>query len=132
VLLVTAVCSKFRVAGFKGCLGATCMTAHLIVPGFNGGNPMKLLNFDSSPVMRAAGGGRAGRLADWSGRFDLESEALAQDLNDHLEHPLEEGESAVSEIIEEVPPAAFRFEGVAVRYRGATRFSFDAFSRKPA
>jgi hypothetical protein len=62
----------------------------------------------------------------------LESEALAQDLNDHLEHPLEEGESAVSEIIEEVPPAAFRFEGVAVRYRGGTRFSFDAFSRKPA
>jgi len=105
---------------------------HLIVPGFNGGNPMKLLNFDSSPVMRAAGGGRAGRLADWSGRFDLESEALAQDLNDHLEHSWEEGESAVSEIIEEVSPAAFRFEGVAVRYRGGTRFSFDAFSRKPA
>jgi len=108
------------------------MTSHLIVPGFNGGKPMTLLNFDCSPVMRAAGGGRAGRLADWSGRFDLESEALARDLNDHLEHPLEEGESAVSEIIEEVPPAAFRFEGVAVRYRGGTRFSFDAFSRKPA
>jgi hypothetical protein len=108
------------------------MTSRLIVPGFNGGNSVKLLNFACSPVMRLAGGGRAGRLADWSGRFDLESEALAQDLNDHLEHPWEEGESAVSEIIEEVPPAAFRFEGVAVRYRGGTRFSFDAFSRKPA
>jgi hypothetical protein len=46
------------------------MTAHLIVPGFNGGNPMKLLNFDCSPVMRAAGGG-----------------PLARDLDDHLEHP---------------------------------------------
>jgi hypothetical protein len=102
VLLLTVVCSEFRV---------TSMTSHLIVPGFNGGNPMKLLNFDSSPVMRAAGRGRAGRLADWSGRFDLESEG---------------------EIIEEVPPAAFRFEGVVVRYRGGTRFSFDAFSRKPA
>jgi len=74
------------------------MTSHLIVPGFNGGNPMKLLNFDSSPVMRAAGGGRAGRLADWSGRFDLETEALAQDLNDHLEHPLEEGKHSTDVI----------------------------------
>ena len=91
------------------------MTSHLIVPGFNGGNPMKLLNFDCSPVMRAAGGG-----------------PLARDLDDHLEHPLEEGESAVSEIIEEVVPAAFRFEGVAVQHRGGTRFSFDAFPRKPA
>jgi hypothetical protein len=96
------------------------MTSHLIVPGFNGGKPMKLLNFDSSPVMRAAGGGRAGRLADWSGRFDLAGEALAQDLNDHLEHPLEEGESAISKIIEEVPPLrsdlkAWRFGTEAAR-----------------
>ena len=37
-------------------------------------------------VMRLAGGGQAGRLADWSGRFDLESEALARALNDHFEH----------------------------------------------
>jgi hypothetical protein len=81
VLLVTAVCSKFRVAGFKGRLGATSMTAHLIVPGFNGGNPMKLLNFDCSPVMRAAGGG-----------------PLARDLNDHLEHPLEEGKHSTDVI----------------------------------
>jgi hypothetical protein len=81
VLLVTAVCSKFRVAGFKGRLGATSMTAHLIVPGFNGGNPMKLLNFDCSPVMRAAGGG-----------------PLARDLDDHLEHPLEEGKHSTDVI----------------------------------
>jgi hypothetical protein len=80
------------------------MTSQLIVPGFNGDNPMKLLYFNCLPVMRAAGGGRAGRLADWSGHFDLESEALAQDLKDHLEHPLEEGESAINEVIEEVPP----------------------------
>ena len=81
MLLVTAVCSKFRVAGFKGRLGATSMTAHLIVPGFNGGNPMKLLNFDCSPVMRAAGGG-----------------PLARDLDDHLEHPLEEGKHSTDVI----------------------------------
>jgi hypothetical protein len=81
VLLVTAVCSKFRVAGLKGRLGATSMTAHLIVPGFNGGNPMKLLNFDCSPVMRAAGGG-----------------PLARDLDDHLEHPLEEGKHSTDVI----------------------------------
>ena len=37
-------------------------------------------------VMRLAGGGRAGRLADWSGRLDLESAALARALNDHFEH----------------------------------------------
>jgi hypothetical protein len=88
VLLVTAVCSKFRVAGFKGRLGATSMTAHLIVPGFNGGNPMKLLNFDCSPVMRAAGGGR--RAAGGG--------PLARDLNDHLEHPLEEGKHSTDVI----------------------------------
>ena len=57
------------------------MTAHLIVPGFNGGNPMKLLNFDCSPVMRAAGGG-----------------PLARDLDDHLEHPLEEGKHSTDVI----------------------------------
>jgi hypothetical protein len=108
------------------------MTSRLIVPGFNGGNSVKLLNFACSPVMRMAGGGRTGRLADWSGRFDLESEALARDLNDHLEHSLEEGEDAISEIIQEIPPAAFRFEEVAVQHRGGTRFTFDAFSRRPA
>jgi hypothetical protein len=108
------------------------MTSRLIVPGFNGGNPMPLLYFEYAPVMRSAGGGRAGMLADWSGRFDVESEALGQDLTDHLEHTFEEGQSAVSEIIEEVPEGPFRFDGVALRHRGGVRFTFDAFSRKPA
>jgi hypothetical protein len=107
------------------------MTSRLIVPGFNGGNPMTLRNLEWSPVMRTAGGGRPGRRADWSGRFDLESEALAQNLNDHLEHTFEEGQSAISEIIEDVSDAAFRFDGVAVRHRGGVRFTFDAFTRKP-
>jgi hypothetical protein len=42
---------------------------------------MKLLNFDCSPVMRAAGGG-----------------PLARDLDDHLEHPLEEGKHSTDVI----------------------------------
>jgi len=80
--------------------------------------------------MRAAGGGRAGRLADWSGRFEVESEAVAQDLTEHIEHTFEEGHSAISEIIEEAPDAIFRFEGVAVRHRAGAQFAFNAFSRK--
>ena len=77
--------------------------------------------------MRLAGGGRAGRLADWSGRFDLESEALVRDLNDHLEHPLEEGESAVSEIIEEVPPPRSDLKRRRFSTEAARDFTFDAF-----
>ncbi len=101
----------------------------LIVPGFNGGNPLMLTGFELSPGMRAAGGGRGGRVADWSGHLAVESPALAEELNDHIEHTFEEGHSAVSEIIEDGPDGRFRLEGVALRYRGGAKFAFDAFSR---
>jgi hypothetical protein len=101
----------------------------LIVPGFNGGKPLLLVEFALSPGMRAAGGGRVGRLADWSGQFTLASPVLAQELDDHIAHNFEEGHSAVAEIVEDGPDGQFKLEGVAVRHRGGTKFSFDAFTR---
>jgi hypothetical protein len=103
--------------------------ATLMVPGFNGGDPMKLVGFEVSSALRARAGSRAGRLADWSGRFDLEDAALAQELSDHLDRTFEEGHSGVAEIIGDDQGVAFRFEGVAVRHRGGVKFAFDAFSR---
>jgi hypothetical protein len=38
--------------------------ATLMVPGFNGGDPVKLVRFEVSSALRAPGGGRTGRLAD--------------------------------------------------------------------
>ena len=101
--------------------------AHLIVPGFNGGNPVALAEYALSSGMRGAG--RGGRVAGWSGQFAVASPALAQELDDHLEHTFEEGQSAVSEIAEDGPDGRFRLGGVALRYRGGVRFAFDAFSR---
>jgi hypothetical protein len=104
--------------------------ATLIVPGFNGGDPVKLVRFEVSSALRAPGGGRTGRLADWSGRFDLEDASLAQELADHLDRTFEEGHSGVAEISGDDP--GDRFEGVALRHRGGVKFAFDAFSRNRA
>jgi len=104
-------------------------TAGLIVPGFNGGNPLILANFVVSPAMRSIGGGRTGRLADWSGSFSLDSVSLAQSLDDHLTHTFEEGHSAVSEIVEQMDGERYTFEGVSIRYSGGTNFTFRAFAR---
>ena len=101
--------------------------SRLIVPGFNGGNPLPLAEYELSSGMRGAG--RGGRVADWSGQFAVATPALAQELDDHLEHTFEEGQSAVSEIAEDGPDGRFRLGGVALRYRGGARFTFDAFSR---
>jgi hypothetical protein len=106
--------------------------SRLIVPGFNGGHPMPLAEFELSPGMRRAGGGRSGRLADWSGHLSVADQALAEELNDHLEHNFEEGQSTVNEIIEDAPDGSFKLEGVALRYRGGAKFGFDAFSRSRA
>ena len=105
--------------------------AKLIVPGFNGGNPVRLLEFNISTALRRADGARTGMVANWAGHFDLESVSVAQELHEHLEHPFEVGQSAVSEIILNASGASFRFDGVAVSYRGGVRFTFSAFSRTP-
>jgi hypothetical protein len=106
--------------------------ATLTVPGFNGGDPIRLVGFEVFSSLRAPGGGRTGRLADWSGRFDLEDASLAQELSDHLDRTFEEGHSGVAEITGDEPGGAFRFAGVAVRHRGGVKFAFSAFSRDRA
>ena len=106
--------------------------ATLMVPGFNGGDPVKLVRFEVSSALRAPGGGRTGRLADWSGRFDLEDASLAPELSDHLDRTFEEGYSGAAEITGGEPGGAFRFEGVAERHRGGVKFAFNAFSRDRA
>ena len=103
--------------------------ATLTVPGFNGGDPLPLAGFEVGSGFRTPGGGRTGRLADWSGRFELDDAALAKALADHLDRTFEEGHSGVAEITETGPDGIFRFEGVAVRHRGGTKFAFDAFAR---
>ncbi|MBV9862565.1 MAG: hypothetical protein JO267_10505 [Alphaproteobacteria bacterium] len=107
-------------------------TASLIVPGFNQGRPITLLNFTVAPGMRAIGGGRTGRLADWSGSFEVESRELAESLDDHLGHTFEEGHSAVSQITESANGSRSIYEEVALRYRGGARFTFAASSRSAA
>jgi hypothetical protein len=102
--------------------------ASLIVPGFNGGNPIALTEFDFSASLRSVAG-RSGRLADWTGQFALPSDAMAAALNEHLDHTFEEGHSAVSEIIEAADGARFKFDGVALRHRGGARYAFTAHSR---
>lgn len=103
--------------------------ARLIVPGFNEGKPLLLLDYELAPGMRAAGGGRAGRVADWSGNFAVDNQALAEELDNHIAHNFEEGHSAVGQIIEEGPEGPFELNGVAPRHRGGTKFGFTAFSR---
>jgi hypothetical protein len=103
--------------------------ARLTVPGFNEGKPLPLLDYALASGLRAAGGGRTGRLADWSGEFAVEDPELATAINDHIEHNFEEGHSAVSEIVEDGPDSQFKLEGVALRHRGGAKFGFDAFSR---
>jgi len=102
--------------------------AALTVPGFNGGNAMKLVGFEVSSALRLRGGG-TGRVADWSGRFDIEDPALARQLGEHLDRTFEEGHTGIAEIIDDDLDGTFRFEGVAVRHRGGVKFAFDAFLR---
>jgi hypothetical protein len=101
----------------------------LTVPGFNGGDPIALAEFEVSSGLRATGGGRTGRIAGWTGRFELVDAALAPSLADHLDRTFEEGHTGVAELVEDGPDGRFRFDGVAVRHRGGVKFAFDAFAR---
>lgn len=103
--------------------------ARLTVPGFNEGKPLPLVDYALASGLRAAGGGRTGRLADWSGQFAVETPELAAAINDHIENNFEEGHSAVSEMVEDGADGQFKLEGVALRHRGGVKFGFDAFSR---